>query len=125
MQKILMIFLGGGIGSALRYIVKIFCDKHFGYLFPWGTFAVNILGCIFLGFVFALAIHKSDFLDTNTRLFLTVGIAGGFTTFSTFSLEAVNLITEGHLLISLGYMLSSVIFGLLSIYLGFYIAKYV
>jgi len=120
-----MIFLGGGIGSVLRYLLKIFCDKNFGEFLPYGTFAANILGSLFLGFVVALAFKRTDLLDTNTKLFLTVGIAGGFTTFSTYSLETVNLIKQGYLGVGIFYSLISLLLGVVAIYLGIYLAKYI
>ncbi|MDD3149214.1 MAG: fluoride efflux transporter CrcB [Candidatus Gastranaerophilales bacterium] len=122
-MNFLMVFLGGGLGSVLRYFIKVLCDKHIGYFYPWGTFTVNILGSLFLGFCITLLIDKYSSLDTSTKLFLTVGLAGGFTTFSTFCFESVNFIKDGHFQISLLYMLSSTILGLLAVIIGMNIAK--
>ncbi len=124
-MHLLMVFLGGGLGSVLRYLIKILCEKNFGVFYPWGTFSVNILGSLILGFAFTVILSKVNALDTNMKLFLTVGFAGGFTTFSTFSLESVTLIKEGFLGTSIIYMFSSLILGLLAVFAGMYLAKYV
>lgn len=118
------IFIGGGIGSILRYALTIFANKFFGYSYPYGTFIVNILGCLFIGFVLALTINKSSWLNFELRLFLATGIAGGFTTFSSFSYEALTLIKKGQISSSISYIILSPVLGLLAVYLGTYLAKF-
>lgn len=124
-MNLLAVFLGGGLGSVLRYLCNVFFDKNIGLAYPWGTFCINILGSLFLGFIFAALLTKIDMLNTQTKLFLTVGVAGGFTTFSTFSLETYNLFKQGQILMSIIYPLSSLILGFGAVALGFYLARYV
>jgi len=124
MVKVLMVFLGGGLGASLRYLISVFSNKNFDYQFPVHTFGINILGSFILGLITALLIEKMN-IDEHTKLFLTVGFTGGLTTFSTFSLEAFTLFKEGNMLLSFIYIFASVFVCLISIYLGFWIAKYV
>ena len=86
MKSLLLIFLGGGTGSVLRYLLTISIYRQGTTNFPWGTFAVNILGCILIGVFYTLTsrIH----INNDIRLMLTIGLCGGFTTFSTFSNES-------------------------------------
>lgn len=124
-MNLLAVFLGGGIGSVLRYLCSVFFSKNVGITYPWGTFCVNILGSLFLGFVFGALLVKVDAINTQTKLFLTVGVAGGFTTFSTFSVETFNLFKQGHTLIAIVYPLSSILLGFGAVALGFYFARYI
>jgi len=120
-----LVFIGGGIGATLRYLITVLSCKYLGTAYPYGTFFINIIGCLFLGFIVALAIDKSHAFEPHLKLFLVVGIAGGFTTFSAFSYESLELIRNGRILTSLFYLSSSVIFGLMAVYLGFYLSKYI
>lgn len=123
-MNVFAVFLGGGLGSVLRYLCNIFFDKNLGITYPWGTFCVNIIGSLFLGFMFGMLLVKIDCLNTQTKLFLTVGLAGGFTTFSTFSVETFNLFKQGHVLMAIIYPLSSIIIGFGAVALGFYLSRY-
>jgi CrcB protein len=118
-----VIFLGGGIGALMRYIITFFSDKHLGAQYPYGTFMINIVGCLFLGFILAIAANKTGNLNSNLILFLTIGIAGGFTTFSSFSYESLALIRNGQVVDSMSYLLLSPILGLIAVYLGTHIAR--
>lgn len=93
MKSLLLIFLGGGTGSVLRYLLTISIYRQGTTNFPWGTFAVNILGCILIGVFYTLTsrIH----INNDIRLMLTIGFCGGFTTFSTFSNESLQLLKSG------------------------------
>ena len=93
MKSLLLIFLGGGTGSVLRYLLTISIYRQGTTNFPWGTFAVNILGCILIGVFYTLTsrIH----INNDIRLMLTIGLCGGFTTFSTFSNESLQLLKSG------------------------------
>jgi len=91
LQASLMVAGGGALGSLMRYWVNLAAYRSFSPSFPLGTLIVNVLGCFLIGLIFSLA-EKSSLLSTNIRLFLMVGICGGFTTFSSFSIESINLL---------------------------------
>lgn len=121
-KSILLIGLGGGIGSIARY----FCQKWFAdniqHGFPWGTFVVNILGCFLIGVFYALS-EKSTLLSPQTRLFLITGLCGGFTTFSTFAFENTNLLRSGDMVYTLLYVGASVILGIGAVFAGIGLIK--
>lgn len=94
MQKILLVGIGGFIGSILRYVVSRGSSNIFGGQFAYGTLIVNVVGGILIGFIFELS-SFTDFISPNTRLFLTTGIMGGLTTFSTFSYETITFFSSG------------------------------
>ena len=117
MQKLLIVGIGGFIGCCLRYLISSYSSKIYGTQFPCGTLIVNVIGGILIGFVMDFSI-KSGVISPNLRLFLTTGLMGGLTTFSTFSYETINLFNGGDYLlgtlnISLNLFLSlaGVIFG--------------
>jgi CrcB protein len=92
MVKYLILALGGAIGTVLRYLIQGYLQASSG-VFPWGTFAVNAIGSFVIGFLWAFFEHGA--VTPNMRLFLFIGLLGGFTTFSAFSLETMNLIRDG------------------------------
>lgn len=87
-----LVFLGGGIGSVLRYLLGGHFQRAFSGPFPTGTFVVNLAGCLGIGFVGALGLEKAA-LSPEARVFLMAGLLGGFTTFSTFAWETLGLLT--------------------------------
>lgn len=107
----LLVAVGGGLGAVARYALS-------GWIlpftvqqkFPWPTFAVNLLGCLIAGLLFALA-AKHDVLSPNLRLFLFTGLLGGFTTFSAFGLETAHLLKRGDVGVAAAYVLFSVLCG--------------
>jgi len=123
MLKILYVGIGGFIGSALRYIISIYTPKFFGTQLPYGTLIVNVAGGILIGLIMEISL-ATDFISPNFRLFLTTGIMGGFTTFSTFSYETINLFVRGNYILgslntclNLFLSLGGVILGKLSSYI--------
>ncbi len=112
MIKVFMaIFLGGGLGSVLRYGIQLLMhDKITAYSFPWATFAVNIAGCFMIGLFYALSAKLN--LSAELRLFLTAGLCGGFTTFSTFSNDNLMLLRQGDIMPCLMYVSASVVLGI-------------
>ncbi len=92
-MNLFLVVLGGGIGAGRRYLLGGWLHGQLGNGFPWGTFAVNALGSLMIGLVFGLAQAKS--ISPGTTLFLTVGVLGGFTTFSAFSYGTMRLLADG------------------------------
>lgn len=121
MKQILIVGLGGFIGTVARYLVsKLNTSLNFMNL-PVGTLLVNLLGSLLIGFIAGLFLRKS-FADDNLRLFLMVGVCGGFTTFSTFSHEHLLFLQDGKILTALIYMFGSLILGVLAVLLGYILA---
>ena len=112
MRQFLFVAFGGGLGSVLRYGLSQIVQTRVSTQFPFGTLAVNILGCFFIGVLYAFAIRGG--LSANSRLFLATGLCGGFTTFSAFSNETVTMLRDGQYLFAAMYILASIIFGLLA-----------
>ena len=106
-QLIFAVAVGGALGSVARYLVGIGSGKLFGTDFPWGTLIINVTGSFLIGAFVGLFAVKWDVSQT-TRAFLTVGICGGYTTFSTFSLDAYYLMERGQSLASSAYIVASV-----------------
>jgi CrcB protein len=116
-RLILAVALGGAIGSVARYLTGIGAGRLFGSAFPWGTLIINIIGSFLIGvFVESLAL-KWD-LPQSARVFLTVGICGGFTTFSTFSLDSYLLMDRGELWPAAAYMMGSVVLSIAALFAG-------
>ena len=115
----LLVACGGAIGASLRYGAGFIISKPYS-LFPWATWSINILGCFLAGVFFAFT-QRYPVLQNETRLFLMVGILGGFTTFSSFGLETFQLIRQGQLPLALAYTVSSVIVGVIFLAIGFYL----
>jgi CrcB protein len=88
MNKLLLVFIGGGIGAATRYGVTLASGKWFGTAFPWGTLIVNLGGCLMIGIILGLA-EKTSLVEPSTRLFFVTGFLGGLTTFSSYAMESV------------------------------------
>ncbi len=121
MKNFLLVFLGGGIGSALRYLISKALNPYVSS-FYLGTFGVNMLGCLLIGLILGLSARYSS-LSNTTVLFLTAGFCGGFTTFSSFALENYGLLREGQTLPFLLYILGSVVLGILAVAAGLWLVK--
>lgn len=120
--KLFLIGAGGFIGSILRYTLGGVVHKYFSGALPYGTLAVNILGCIAIGFLGQLVESKNLF-SPEMRLFLFIGLLGGFTTFSTFGYETMKLIQSGEALYAFANVFFQVVMGLAAVWLGIILAK--
>jgi len=114
------IALGGALGALARYGLSGWVQESSAGTFPWGTLAVNVLGCFLLGFAFRVL--QLSALSPGLRAAVTVGFLGAFTTFSTFSLEAIGLIQEERWARAAGYIGGSVALGLAALVAGLWIA---
>ena len=118
MKGLLLVALGGAIGSVSRFKLSGLVLHHtIDWRFPAGTFAVNVLGCLLAGILAGLA-EKHHFFDADVRLLVFTGFLGGFTTFSAFGLETMNLIKRGDVAVASANVLLSVVVGLLALWLG-------
>ena len=118
MTRILLIGVGGFVGSVLRYWLSgLAQDAARDSLFPWGTLAVNLLGCLAIGALAQLAEARGAF-SAETRLFLATGLLGGFTTFSAFGNETLNLLRDAERGLAAANVLANVILGLACVQLG-------
>jgi CrcB protein len=117
MKEILLVGIGGAIGSIGRFLSQRWAARLVESTFPLGTFLVNILGCFIIGVVYALS-ERGNYLSPEARIFLAVGICGGFTTFSTFAYDNFNMLSEKlwqYLLFNVG---GSIFLGILAVYIG-------
>ncbi len=118
----LIVFLGGGIGAALRHGVNLFAARLLGAGFPYGTIIINVVGSLAMGLIAEYFALKAG-LPQRWRLFLTTGILGGFTTFSAFSLEAALLYERGELMGAAIYVVASVALAIGALFAGLAIIR--
>jgi fluoride exporter len=121
-KHVLLVGLGGGIGSIARYLCQRWFAATYAHAIPWGTFAVNFAGCLLIGIFWGLSFRSFE-SNESWKLFLMTGLCGGFTTFSAFTLEGIGLIKEQKLALFFLYVAASVLVGLLATYLGMRISR--
>ena len=122
--RLLCVALGGGLGASARYVLGGLIQGRAGdalqgtrlAVFPWGTLAINLIGCFAIGLLWVLAEERQ--MSPNLRMFIFVGILGGFTTFSSYALECFNLAGDRELALTLGNILASNVVGLGLVYVG-------
>lgn len=118
MLNVLIVGIGGFIGSVLRYLVSGWAQQVSKSLdFPYGTLSVNLIGCFVIGFLGQLA-EARGFFSSEMRLLVFIGLLGGFTTFSSFGNDTLNLARSGQMINALANVASNVIFGLLLVWIG-------
>ena len=122
MPKLLLVMLGGAIGAGLRYGVGTAAAARLGTGWPWGTFIVNLAGGLLMGLLAAFALERGR-ASEPLLLLLGVGVLGGFTTFSAFSLEAAQMIERGEIGLAGAYSFSSVFGAVLMLFAGLWIGR--
>jgi len=121
LRSLLLVGAGGAVGSIARYSIGHLAGKYAPGSFPWGTFAVNILGCLIIGILFGL-VSKNQWMQQGGYLLLASGFCGGFTTFSTFALDNINLMQKGFSVTAILYTALSLVLGLLLCRVGLWLA---
>lgn len=124
MRALLLIFVGAGFGGVLRHAINLWCARALGGAFPWGIFVINISGSFVMGLVAGyFAFKAGPGWSQSLRLFLTTGVLGGYTTFSTFSLDAVTMVERGDVLMAWLYVTGSVGLAIGGLFLGLSIMR--
>ncbi|MDR3261439.1 MAG: fluoride efflux transporter CrcB [Tannerella sp.] len=121
-RAMILVGLGGGTGSVLRYLLSVVITRYFRTVFPLAIFTVNVSGCFLIGILLGL-LERSPFMNPELRFLFITGFCGGYTTFSTFSAENVGLFQSGHWLTALLYIAASVSAGMGAVWIGLTLAK--
>jgi len=121
MKNVLLVFLGGGLGSSLRYLISKYLNQLENSI-ALGTFTVNILGSLLIGIIMGFAL-KNDTPSSTLTLLVATGFCGGFTTFSAFALENYQLLKTGDITNFIVYSLGSVALGIIAVFIGIWLVK--
>jgi len=121
-RNILFVAIGGMLGSVLRYLLSTLMVGLLPYPFPFGTFVVNLIGCFVMGATVSYA-ERSLWFHQEWRIFITVGLCGGFTTFSAFALENITLLLDKNYLAFAAYVFASVVLGIGAVLAGFLLVR--
>jgi len=121
-RTLLLIALGGGIGSMVRYLTALAIEKYYSNIYPLATFVINILGCLLIGLLVGV-LEKNQLSNSNLKWFLITGFCGGYTTFSAFGYENIALLENNHSGLAFLYIAASILTGLLAVWLGLFLAK--
>lgn len=121
-SNILLVIIGGGLGSACRYLLTFFATRWFGSQFPWGTLGVNLTGCFLIGLIFSLA--GRNVVSPQFRLLFMTGFLGGLTTFSTYALESTNFWTGGEIATALRNIAFNNLGGFILILFGLWLGRF-
>ena len=124
MKHLLVVFIGGGLGTVARFLIGKFLP-YSGKGFPWNTFCANLLGCLFIGFLIGYFLRNSNENQSSLVLFATVGFCGGFTTFSSFANENLSFIKSGDYNMLMVYSMLSLTMGIVMVYAGILINKFI
>lgn len=121
-KSILLVGLGGGLGSIFRYLTAVFSEKYLQILFPLGTFFVNIIGCFLIGLLMGF-LGQNVTENQNVKLLFISGFCGGYTTFSTFAYENIAMLQNNNYRGALFYIALSVVSGVFAVWLGIKVAQ--
>ena len=121
MKAALIVFLGGGLGSILRYLINLLIKNPEGQ-FPINTFLVNMIGSFLIGFIFGY-LNENNYVNNNVILFLIIGFCGGLTTFSSFTYDSFELISFGKIFFLIIYNFFSILIGVTLVYFGLWLSK--
>jgi len=121
-KKILLVIVGGGLGSACRYLLTLASSRAWGEHYAWGTLAVNLIGCLLIGFLFTLV--EQQIITPEIRLLLITGFLGGFTTFSSFALESVTFFQNNNLSQSLLHIILNNFGGCALVLIGLWLGRF-
>jgi CrcB protein len=122
MVKFLLLACGGALGTLFRYALSGMTYRALDGIYPWGTLAVNLAGCLTIGFLWGFS--EIENFSPNVRSFIFIGFLGGFTTFSTFALESFNLFRDEEVKVAVSNILVSNVFGIVLVFIGFFISKH-
>lgn len=122
LKTIFLVGIGGGLGSVFRFLMSVIMNKFNQSVFPWATFLVNILGCLIIGILIGY-FDRQLISNPHLKFLFITGFCGGFTTFSTFSVEGYSLYSSDHIFLAFLYVILSVVLGLLAIWLGLTFSK--
>lgn len=120
-KQLVLVGLGGGIGSIFRYLTSILTSKYYTNTFPLATFVTNVLGCFIIGLLIGYFANSNT--DNNLKLLFITGFCGGYTTFSTFAAENIALLQNNNYITLITYTIASVLIGFLAVGLGLMLAK--
>lgn len=125
MPSILLVFLGGGLGAVCRYLVTTQVGARFGTVFPFGTLTVNTVGSFLMGLIMGVLLlaEQHQFAAGPWKLLLTVGFLGGFTTFSSFSMETMTLVRGGSLFYAAANVLANLVLGFAAVMAGLVLGR--
>jgi CrcB protein len=123
MNPYLLVAIGGALGSMARYGTGVLVGKAWSASFPLGTMLINIVGSLTMGLFIGYLVRTTPAWQADARLFVAVGVLGGFTTFSSFSLDAVSMLERGELGLALFYVLGSVIIGIAALFAGLVVMR--
>lgn len=121
LKTILLVAAGGAVGSVFRYITNLWVARHFIHIFPLATFLVNVIGCLLIGLLAGL-FERHQLATRELQYLLITGFCGGFTTFSAFALENVQLLQSNSAL-AFFYIAVSILFSIMAVWLGIYLAN--
>lgn len=122
MYHLVLVAIGGAVGSSLRHLVNLAALRFIGPGFPWGTLAINIIGSFAMGVFIEILVRRLG-TSNEVRLFIASGVLGGFTTFSAFSLDFAVLWERGASIPALAYLLASVVGAIVALFVGLWLAR--